>query len=137
MFFNTDVLFPNETDFVNGTQFRNPSNRLKDFWSNWAHIIQIVVDGPIVTQPRQKNTGFASPALPRVDLCIPSSCSYEDLRIAVASFVGKRVFASLNDPETNQTYFVAVSTETGDGYCYTKKEIETTPSFDGPDIAVM
>ncbi len=112
----------------------------RDFWIEWAQIMQLLANGPNVTEPRHKDTDMPGygPSLPRVDLCIPSSCSYEDMRIAIASFVGKRVISSFNDTENNnQLYFVAVSTAASDGYCFTKKETETTPNFDGPDIAVM
>ena len=82
-------------------------------------------------------TDFYAIFNPRIDFCIPSSCSYQDLRTAVASFVGKQVISSFNDAEDNQLYFVAVSTLSSDGYCSTKEKVKTAPTFDGPDIAVM
>ena len=137
VFFDTVVLFPNETDFIEEEEIITGDLNQRSFWVYWAQVLQVLANGPTVLEPREKDTDISSSSLPRVDLCIPSSCTYEDLRIAVASFVGNRAFSSFNDSDDGQQYFVAVSTQTGDGYCFTQKEIETTPSLDGPDIAVM
>ncbi len=59
--------------------------------------------------------------LPRVGFCIPSSCSAKDLEVSVAQLI----------TDNNRSLI------TDENYCYTRKKIDSTPEFDGPDIAVM
>ncbi len=134
VFFTSQTIFPNETDYV---ESYNSEKQKRGSWIYWAQILQDLVNGPNVSQPLEMETDFNSIYLPRIDFCIPSSCSYQDLRTAVASFVGKKVIASFNDTENNQLYFKAVSTLSSDGYCFTKEKIKASVTFDGPDIAVM
>lgn len=134
VFFTSQTIFPNETDYVDSYY---SDQQKRGSWIYWAQILQDLVNGPHVTQPLEMETDFNSIYLPRMDFCIPSSCSYQDLRAAVASFVGKQVISSFIDTENNQLYFVAVSTLSSDGYCYTKEKIKAATTFDGPDIAVM
>lgn len=140
MFFNIAVLFPNQTDsneINNGQNSEQDQPQERDFWIKWAQIIQFFIGGPSVLEPVENEASGFSSYLPGVDLCIPSSCSYQDLRMAVAALVGNQTFGSFNDTETGQKYYLALSTEGSAGYCNTKEKIETPPTFDGPDIAVM
>ena len=135
VFFAPGNIFPNETDYVESL---NNGQQQRASWIDWAQIIQDLVNGPNVSQPLEMETDFYAIFNPRIDyFCIPSSCSYQDLRTAVASFVGKQVISSFKDVYDNQLYFVAVSTLSSDGYCFTKEKVKTAPTFDGPDIAVM
>ena len=62
--------------------------------------------------------------LPRVGFCIPSSGSAKDLRVSVAQLI--------TDTKISNRSLI-----TDENYCFTRKKIDSTPEFDGPDIAVM
>lgn len=64
--------------------------------------------------------------LPRIGFCIPSSCSAQDLEVSVAHLLTKA------DLDSQSSLVI-----TDENYCYTREDIESTPKFDGPVIAVM
>lgn len=142
VFIDIDALFPNETDFNGDTGQTSPliplpSAQQRDYWLNLAQLIQLFTGGPKVLEPRQRATDITSPSLPSVDFCIPSSCSVEDFRSAVASIIGKETFANATDEATGQLYFLSLVALASQDYCFTEESITATPVFDGPDIAVM
>ena len=93
--------------------------------------------GPKLKEPKVSDTNFLAQFLPGMDLCIPSSCSADDLRRAVAQFVGQEVIYTDIDIENNQTRYYSIVTYADEGWCHTRESVDAPPNFDGPDIAVM
>lgn len=107
--------------------------------SNWLSIFEALVwlyDGPTLKEPKVRDTDRNSKYLPSADFCIPSSCSMEDFRYAVAQLIGSRAIDNFTDEEGNN-YYTSMVAITDEKYCYTKESIKATPQFDGADIAVM
>ena len=66
---------------------------------------------------------------PTVGFCLPSTCTADDLRSAVAQHVGYRTIQ-----ETN----FSIVTVANENYCYTQKKIDTNrTTFDNVTIAVL
>lgn len=92
-------------------------------------------DGPRLKSPMEFNTDLESRYQLSNDFCIPSSCSVEDFRKAVAQLVGQGTVGNATDGE--KVIYYSAATYTDENYCYTAKEIEASPQFDGPDITVL
>ena len=65
---------------------------------------------------------------PSIGICLPSSCSYNDLRASVAQMVGTFVVDIGGLKES-------IVTITDDNFCFS--DSDPAPEFDGADIAVM
>lgn len=77
--------------------------------------------------PKVRDTDTNSRFLPSVGLCLPSSCSAEDVRSACAQQVGSATLRAN----------VSVVTISDESYCYTEAKVNQPPNFDAADIVVM
>ena len=69
--------------------------------------------------------------------CLPSSCSAEDLRSAVAQLVGHKVVESLH-PGKNLSVVQSVFTLSNENYCYTRDKILSYQNdLDGLDVVYL
>lgn len=106
--------------------------------ANWLTIFQSLAwlyDGPALKQPKVRDTDLSSKYLPSVDFCIPSSCSVDDFRSAIAQLIGSRVIG--NTTKDGEFYYTSMVAVTDENYCYTKQKITASQNLDGPEIAVM
>lgn len=77
-----------------------------------------------------------------VGLCLPSSCSAQDVRNAVAQMIGRNTFHLVrktheSDDANNQKLLYSLLSSTHDDFCYTKSKILEAGSHDGLSIAFM
>lgn len=106
--------------------------------SNWLTIYEAMTwlyNGPTLKQPKVRDTNLNSKYLASIDFCIPSSCSMEEFRYAVAQLIGSKAIG--NTTHEGNFYYTSMVAVTDENYCYTKEKINATPDFDGADIAVM
>ncbi|XP_059352860.1 nose resistant to fluoxetine protein 6-like isoform X2 [Daphnia carinata] len=106
--------------------------------TNWVGIWQVLewlYDGPKLKEPKVRDTDRYSRYLSALDYCIPSSCSAEDFRWSIAQLIGGRAID--NTTYEGNSYYTSMVAVSDENYCYTKEKITATPSFDGPDIAVI
>lgn len=75
-------------------------------------------------EPKVSNATPFSNAYPSTVFCLPSSCTADDLGQAVAQLIGTNVIGNYS-----------ILTTTDENYCFTNAR--KTPTFDGPDIAVL
>lgn len=99
-----------------------------------GQLLQWINQNPKLLEPKVRDTNFLSQFIPGMDFCLPSTCSPDDIRRAISEFVGQEV---IYVDETNETRYYSIVTYADDGWCYTRETVDATPSFDGPDIAVM
>lgn len=129
VFLEEDIVSPEELDDENlQVEDQEPNGILRYLFSQHH--------GPKLKKPKVSNTEPSSRGLPSVDFCIPSSCSVEDFRSAIAQLVGSGTIGNITSEE-GVVYHTSIVTKTDDKYCYTKKKVAAAPEFDGPDIAVM
>jgi Nose resistant-to-fluoxetine protein, N-terminal domain len=105
---------------------RAPSSERSN-WLNWFQLIELYlnVNGTLMeVDPQVSDTTYTTIFLPSVGVCIPSSCTANDFRQSIAQLVGG--FALDNQ---------SVVTATDERNCYVDNR--QSPSFDGPDIAVL
>lgn len=106
--------------------------------TNWVGILQVLewlYNGPKLKEPKVRDTDRNSRYLAGLDYCIPSSCSAEDFRLSIAQLIGSRAIDNTTYNDTN--YYTSMVAVNDDNYCYTTEQMNATPNFDGPDIAVM
>ena len=131
VFLGADLVSPDE---VEDTSIPNQV----DSKTNWLGVMKAIAwlyNGPTLKEPRIRDTDKNSRYLPSVDFCIPSSCSFEDFRSAVAQQVGSRAIG--NTTVDGVFYYTSIVTITDEKYCYTKESVASSPKFNGSDIAVM
>lgn len=94
-------------------------------------LINQILGGMIIqagrVEPKTSEAEDYTYLLPSVSLCLPSSCSADDLGQSVAQLVGTFIIGG--DPLTS------ILTTTDEEYCFTDDSVRL--SFDGPDIAVL
>ena len=87
---------------------------------------------------RPRNTLFLYSFKPVADvivgLCLPSSCSAQDVRNSVANKIGRTMFQLPNNQHDGNHSFV---TTTHDRFCHTELKIQEQSSLDGLSIAFM
>lgn len=92
-------------------------------------------NGPTLKQPKVRDTDIYSKYLSSIDFCIPSSCTMEDFRSAVAELIGSRAIDNVT--YNGESFYTAMVSITDERHCYTKESLAATPKFNGADIAVM
>ena len=124
---------------VTEDELEQSSNKSSRNWLAIHQWEQLLFNGPKLKNPKERNgdlnTAFGF--LPSVGICIPSSCSALDFRSAVAQLVGHSSIANSTKEDSDQLIYKSVVTTTDEDYCFTQVKIDSSPSFDGPDIAVM
>ena len=93
--------------------------------------------GPKLIEPKTNVTNYKVQYFPGVDLCVPSSCSAEDVRRSVAEFVGRETIYSDRDAMLNKVRYYSIVTYTGDEWCYTREKVDAPPIFDAVDFSFM
>ena len=78
-----------------------------------------------VDPPRLETADVITYVYPSVSLCLPSSCTAQDLGLSVAELIGGYVI--------DDNY--SIVTVADEGFCFSQND--KTPELDGPDIAVM
>jgi len=115
-------------DIVNGTiDSMFPLNSVeRGSWITFYQLLSLLA-GQLGAQTINPQVADANPGTygsPSVGLCIPSSCSAEDIRTAVSELVGRVALSNM-----------AVVTTTDDNYCFVQSD--QGPSFDAADISVL
>lgn len=112
----SEIIFPSES----------PDDAESNERSNFITIFQLLglISGPQRVEPKVETAESSTSGYPSVSLCLPSSCSADDVGQAVAQLIGGYVIRN-----------ATIVTVTDEQYCFTDKD--DSPSFDGADIAVM
>ena len=106
----------------------NDPNQRAENWLLLYQIYQQLFNESLpLKTPKIRETDPNTPFLPSVGLCLPSSCSAEDVRSACAQQVGSSTIRCNH----------SVVTITDANYCYTKEKVDAPPDLDGADITVM
>lgn len=99
--------------------------------NEWLTILQLFQEYYNETvklkEPKVANFSAGDNYLPSTGLCLPSTCTSEDVRESVAQLVGWYTIA----PNTS---IVTIGDE---NYCYTAEEVSSTPDFTTGDICMM
>lgn len=107
VFLDLETIMPEQLVDETGKNSSVQVNRLTFFENlDWLY------NGPAIKQPKIRDTNLKSRYLTNVDFCIPSSCSMEDLRYAVAQLIGSRAI-EIKNLEGNKTFtsMVAITDE--------------------------
>lgn len=99
--------------------------------NEWLTILQIFQQlNNNTTQLKEPKTGDFTEGdsyFPSTGLCLPSSCTSEDVRKSVAQLVGSFTI-------TPNTSIVTIGDES---YCYTEEKVSSAPDFTAGDITMM
>lgn len=112
-------------DIVNETSTNNNLARSVNLATLWQMLGIIRGDDDVMVEPKLAQASPQTAFFPSIGLCIPSSCSAQDLGEALAQVVGSYVIANLS-----------IVTFTDDTYCFKSPANKHHP-FDGADISVM
>ncbi len=123
VFFHVEPISPNEVDLEDEIHEEERAE-------NWLFLYQLYQrlfnESVPLKAPKVRETDVNSRFLPSVGLCLPSSCSAEDVRSACAQQVGSSTIRAN----------LSVVTVTDDRYCYTKAKVDASPDLNGADITV-
>ena len=71
-----------------------------------------------------------------IGLCLPSSCSANDIQVANAHAIGRFTFQLAKKPDDTLGLY-SLATTTHERYCHTENKIKEQSSFDGLSISFM
>ena len=124
VFFHVEPVSSDDVDFEDNKTHREGRAE------NWLLLYQLYQrlynESVPLKAPKVRETDVNSRFLPSVGLCLPSSCSVEDIRSACAQQVGSSTIVAN----------LSVVTITDDSYCYTKAKANDPPVLDEADIVV-
>ena len=130
VFFRTEKVLPEELDETNPA-----TENKRNSWMSIFQFLPWVYNGPILKEPKARDTDYYSRQLLSMDYCIPSSCSAEDFRSSIAQLIGSKTIDNIT--YDGVIYYNSMVTLTDERYCYTQEKTEAASNLDGLDIAVM
>lgn len=128
-YFRREPVDPSELQNTTSSKHSAPTSRTN--WLYFYQLLNLLTQGPMLVEPKERDTDLYSTYDPSAGFCIPSSCSAEDFRKSVAQLVGAQ---ALGDETNGYSSIVSMADETE---CFTLDEVNAPPDLDGPDITVL